>query len=1046
VPRVFTIPPGVPFLPALADAVMAGTLVPGWPAAGDPLSLSEGTIYLPTRRAARALATLLAARAAGDAVLLPRIVPLGDVDEAEENLLVEGVGSGIAADASLPPEVSETARRLALAELILAWARQVDRAMLRLRPDEPLLVPASPADALALAGDLGRLIDSLAINGLTCDDVHRLVPDEFGAYWRITRDFLAIAAEAWPRLCAEQGVMDGAMRRYLLLTREAERLDRERPGAPVVAAGSTGSMPATAALLAAIARLPRGAVVLPGLDTHLDDESWRAVLSPTEFGVDGHPGHPQAILARLVQRFGLDRTEVPAIGMPASALAARDRLVSEALRPAGTTHAWADVPSRLPPAALGAALADVAVVEAADDREEAATIAVVLRETLRRAGESAALVTPDRALAERVAAELGRWGIRVDDSAGRPFDRSPAGMLARLAAEVAARDAAPAHVIALLAHPLCRLGLAPALRERGRAALEIGVLRGPAPAPGLDALAASLEVRAAADDRHAPRPRSRLGRDGWDAARAVVEALRGAFAGFARREGIIDIAALAPAHEATCLALMRPGPGEEPGADAGEEALAALFDEVRAGSVRSLPGRFDDYPSFFGGLGAGRTVPRPGEGHRRIKIWGLLEARLLCADTLVLGGLDEKVWPPETRSDAFLNRPMRRDLHLPAPERRIGQTAHDFAQAMGAPRVVLTRAAKRGGDPTVASRFLQRLQAVAGPAFAQARRRGDRWLRLARSLDAPVPTRPLARPEPRPGPEKLPTRLSVTEIETLVRDPYAVYAKHVLGLDPLDPVAVPPGVAVRGSLVHDVLGRFAQQFPDVLPPDARERIVAFGREAFAAAPELFGRPDIRAFWWPRFLRMAEFAAGWEAGRRVPGTRIVAERGGKHAFTLADGSVFTLTCRADRIELLAGGGLAVIDFKTGNPPGVKEVRIGFAPQLTLEAAMAKRGAFDGVPAGERVAELVYVRLSGGMPAGVAKPVKDRDHPFDPDELAEKHLARLVELLDGYRSGERGFRSRTATKFARRYNPYDHLARFAEWSATGGADAGGGEEDA
>lgn len=1038
-PRVLTVPPSVPFLPALADAVMDGTLVPGWPVPGDPLSLSEGTIYLPTRRAARALATLLAARAGGDAVLLPRIVPLGDVDEAEENLLVDGIAGGFGEDASLAPEVSETARRMALAELILAWARQVDRAMLRLRPDEPLLVPASPADALALAGDLGRLIDSLSINGLTCDDVHRLVPDEFGAYWRITRDFLAIAAETWPAFCRERGVMDGALRRYLLLTREAERLDRERPQAPVIAAGSTGSMPATATLLAAIARLPRGAVVLPGLDTHLDEESWRAVLAATEFAADGHPGHPQAILARLLARFGLDRTEVTALGTSDPALAARDLLVSEALRPAETTHLWAGAPARLPPEAVAQALAGVAVVEAADDREEAAAIAVVLRETLLRPDETAALVTPDRALAERVCAELRRWGIQVDDSAGQPFERSPAGMLARLAAEVAAGQADADHVIALLAHPLCRLGLAPEVRERGRAALEIGVLRGPALAPGFDALASALEARAAAQDRRAPRPRRRLGREDWDAARAVVAALQAAFAGFMGRPGAVDLLSLVPAHAAACAALMRPGPGEEASADASEEALSALFDEAGAGSGRALSGTFEDYPPFFGGLGAGRTLPRPGEGHRRIKIWGLLEARLLCADTLVLGGLDEKTWPPETRSDAFLNRPMRRDLSLPSPERRVGQTAHDFAQAMGARHVVLTRAAKRGGDPTVASRFLQRLRAVSGPAFEDALGRGRRWSRLALSLDAPFPVPRLPRPEPRPGVEKLPVRLSVTEIETLVRDPYAVYAKHVLGLDPLDPVGMPPGVSVRGSIVHDVLGRFGQDFPEELPPGARDRLLALGRAAFDGAPELVGRPDIRAFWWPRFVRMADFAAGWEAGRRRPGTRIVAERGGKLDLQLADGSTFTLTCRADRLELLAGGGLAVIDFKTGTPSSGKEVRLGFAPQLTLEAAMAKRGAFDDVRAGERVAELVYVRLSGGVPAGVAKEVQDRDHPFDPDALAEEHLKRLVDLLGEYRSGERGFRSRTATKFAKRYNPYDHLARYAEWSATGTAGA-------
>ena len=278
-PNVFSIPPGAAFLPALAEAIFAGKLVPGWPAAGDPLSLSEGTIFVPTRRAARSLAALIAERIPEGAVLLPRIVPLGDVDEAEEAQLFEALAGGFADDALLPPQVSDTARRMALARLVLAWSQAVGRGMMGLAADEPLLVPSSPADAVALAGDLGMLIDSLSIHGRTVDDIHKLVPEQYSQYWDISRAFLKIAAEQWPAACAEDGVMDAALRRHKLLLAEAERLQRDRPRVPVIAAGSTGSMPATAALLAAIARLPNGAVVLPGLDLDLDEQAWTAIAT-----------------------------------------------------------------------------------------------------------------------------------------------------------------------------------------------------------------------------------------------------------------------------------------------------------------------------------------------------------------------------------------------------------------------------------------------------------------------------------------------------------------------------------------------------------------------------------------------------------------------------------------------------------------------------------------------------------------------------------------------------------------------------------------------
>jgi ATP-dependent helicase/nuclease subunit B len=1031
----------------LVDALLAGRIVPGWPDRADPLSLSAGTIFLPTRRAARELVRLLADRlASSGAVLMPRILPLGDIDEAEEAQLFETLaGQSGTEDGLKPPEVSATRRRLLLARLVQAWAKQVDKAEMRLAPEEPLLVPASPADALALAGELGALIDTLVIHGRTCADLHGIVPEQFDTYRRIAANFLAIAAEYWPAQARELGVMDAAERRHRVLVGEAGRLAQHAPDTPMIVAGSTGSMPATAALIAAIARLPRGAAVLPGLDPYLDADAWSMIPEREDEKLPGHPGHPQAMLEQLLAAIGIGRAGVERLGQPAPALAARERFLSEALRPAETTERWAERAVTLPDDAVRDALAGVAVVEAADDREEALAIAAALRHALEDPAAHAALVTPDRTIAERVSAELLRWGIDADDSAGQPLGRSAAGVLARLAAAAAASDFAAVDLLALLDHPLCRFGLPRETVLMGRSALEIGVLRGPAVPDGLAGLRAALESAAGAGDddrKYWPRPRKALRDRHWNAARALLDAIGTAFGPFRTGPGEGNLVAVVPLHAAAVEAALAGPDAGDPGPSF--EVLRTLFDEAGS-SGAYVGGSFADYPAFFAGLAAGAVVRRADCGQPRLHILGLLEARLLSVDLAVLAWLDEKTWRPEARADAFLNRTMRRQLSLPAPERRLGQTAHDFVQALGAPRAIVTRAARRGGDPTVASRFVQRMRAVAGDAlWGEAAARGEAWLAIARQLDRPEPgSRAARRPKPVVPPERQPVSLSVTEVETLVRDPCSIYARHVLKLDPLDEIGASPEASLKGVVVHGALGEFAQRHPEALPADAEAILMELARRAFEATPELSLRPQTRGFWLPRLRRIMRYVASWEAGRRAVARRVLPEVDGRLAMTLADGTVFTLRGRADRIELMRDGRFAVVDFKTGEVPSVKQVRIGFSPQLTLEVAMAKAGAFADVPAGLELADLLYVRLSGGAEPGKEHYIRPgrNDEPFDPDGLAQEHLGQLKGMLDDYRAG-RPFLSRPYAKYAKRYADYDHLARVKEWSLGGDEDSGEG----
>ncbi|GJE19003.1 double-strand break repair protein AddB [Methylobacterium marchantiae] len=1031
--HVFTIPPAASFLPTLADALISGRLVGD--VASDPFALASVTLYLPTRRAARALSAILAERIGS--ALLPRLIPLGEADEAEldvaANPLIEN-GPDLLAPAMPPLE-----RRLIFARLVQAWAETVDRKLLPMGDDVPFVVPSSPADAVYLAADLEKLMDSLTVEGVAWTEIAGAVEAEYSRYFGLTLDFVRIAAENWPKILHDRGLSDPVARSRTLILAEATRLRRDKPVDPFIIAGSTGSVPATAKLIAAIASLPRGAVVLPGLDLDLDEAGWDAIETGEGNAREVAHGHPQAILHRLLGPGCLDlkRAAITTLGQPADQGRARAALLSQALRPAETTDAWSELTSDSRRDMAEAGMAGIAVVEAGDEREEALAAAIALRETLEVPGATAALVTPDRNLAIRVAAELARWGIVAEDSAGEALSVSPAGRLARMAAEMAA-DLQPHRVISLLAHPLVRLSMRRDEVRRGATALEIGALRGPAPAPGFEGLRRVLADRRVAKGR-IPRAQRRLTDVDWDLAARVVDNLEQAFDGFLRAdpEGRGCLVALGRSHAAVFERLIAPAEGDEPVEDNSLCVLDTLFDDLATSEPGLLPGMPLDYPAFFTALARERIVACGGDRpHPRLRILGLLEARLLAADRIVLGGLDEGVWPMKTVTDAFLNRPMRERIGLNPPERRIGQTAHDFVQALGCHDAVITRSAKREGAPTVPSRFLQRLQAFAGEAcWDRARENGRRFLHYAAALDRgtePAPPR-LTQPKPKPDPALFPRILSVTEVETLVRDPYIIFARHVLGLDPLEPVAGRPGASERGTLIHAVLGDFAQTYPDILPDDAAERLRALAEDEFAEIARDF--PELYAEWWPRYERLAAEFLDWEAERRPALARVRAEMSGRWVLPMGK-ETFTLRGRADRIEQRRDGTACIVDYKTGQPPSNKEVFAGFSPQLTLEAAMLKAGAFEGVARMQETPDLLYVHATGGRkpfePLAVKPP---RGDPRTLDAIVEEHERRFRGLVARFMAGEAAYVSRPYPKYAKSYGDYDHLARVLEWSLAG-----------
>ncbi len=1028
--RLFSIPPGVGFLPTFVDALLEGDIVPGVSRADGPFALADTTIYVPTRRAARALLAAFAAGAGAGATMLPRVRPLGAVDEDAE-LFARPDESPFAFAPDLPDAIGDIPRRFILAQLVLGWARALGGAIVRVDRDgvlttdarDALAVGATPADAVALAGELAGLIDEFIVEGVPWSRVHDLVAEDYDRYWGITTRFLKIAIEQWPELLRAYGLIDDAERRARLIDREIRRLSGAGGAEPTIVLGSTGTNRATAKLMRAILGLERGAVVLPGLDQGMRDMDWRIVA-----GGDGEApvfGHPQAMLARLMRILECSRDDVRTLGAPAPALASRVRFVSQAMAPEESTAGWRPYRQGRD-AELAAALEDVALIESPDERTEALAIAIRLRETLETPGATASLVTPDRSIARRVQAELRRWGIDIDDSGGAPLGQMPAGAFAR-AALAAARDHSDVALAALLSHE----AVAPA-QDRARtrqvaALLEIAVLRATPHDP--DALRRIDVARAQAQGHFAHPAARRIDDSQWTEITDLMSAVGAALAPLRAPFGPRPLADWSAAHRESMARL-----SAESAAPFGDDAAAldGLFVELEAtqGAGQSaMRVSLDEYARLFDTLVASLVVRGQQSGHPRLRILGLLEARLLHADLVVLAGLDETVWPPQPKSDPFLNRPMRAQLGLTPPERRVGQSAHDFWMAIGAPRVVLTRALKRGGAPTVASRFLQRLSALADVSFDAVRARGAEWTELARRIDLQATVRSAARPSPAPPLDLRPRALSVTKIETLRRDPYAVYAEKILNLAPLGPLDGVVDVAEQGTAIHDALHELARRWPSgPLPPDARDILLAAARENLSA---FFVDPGWAAFRWPRLVAGLDFVLDYESARRPSLGIVHGEVEGRVVLTLADGSVFKLSARADRIEVDRDGRARIIDYKTGVAPTAKQAKAGFASQLTLEAAMVERGGFATVGA-RPVDSALYLKL-GGPNGGKEVDITPKGEAFV--DLVADHWAELQKMLESWRDVAQGYASRPFVQYASRYSDYDHLARVSEWSVSG-----------
>jgi len=984
--NVFTIAPGVPFLDALAAGILEQN-------GATPESLSRVTILLPTRRACRSLSEAFLRLSDGKPMLLPKMTPLGDIDE-DELAFASDDGFGGEAAFDIAPAIPALRRQLLLTRLIMA------------RKDSP----TTPDQAARLAQELARLLDQVQTERLSFDGLEKLVSEDgLSGHWRKILEFLAILTEHWPAILDAEGALDPTSRRNLLLDQQAALWRQSPPDGPVIAAGSTGSIPATAALLKVIAEMPGGALVLPGLDKDADDVIWQ--------GLD--PTHPQYGLANLLKTLGMERADVANWSSPVKAVAdpARTLLINDALIPANLTDHWQ---YRAAPDAK--ALDGVSMIEADSERGEAGMIALIMRQTLESDGKTAALVTPDRTLARRVTAELARWGIDIDDSAGRPLAETPPGVFLRLCARVITDGLAPITLLALLKHPYAAGGMKPVAFRALVRRLEYALLRGPRPGPGIKGLRDALSEA---------KPELTSGVE------QIIDCLDGVISPFVDPFAAKDapLKDLLQAHVGFAEALA--ASAEKDGAAllwAGEdgEALAAFFAELNDAADTLEPISPWQYPALMDAL-LGPRAHRPRYGrHPRLHIWGLLEARLQQADVTILGSLNEGSWPPEAQASPWMSRPMLEKFGLSQPERRLGLTAHDFTQAASGKQVIFSRAVRSGGSPSVPSRWLLRLEVrIKGTQLQDALRANPESKRLFDGLDRPERYQEPTEPLPRPPLASRPRSMSVSSIETWIRDPYSIYARNILELKVLDPLDADPGAAERGTVIHEALDRFVKRWPAALPENAHQELLKIGAAVF---DEEMTNATLRAFWWPRFERIAQWFINNEHKQRAGGrTPLKMETSGELTFKAAGGD-FTLKARADRIDRSSDGGLAIIDYKTGAVPSKNQMTSGLTPQLTLEAAMAKQGCFTEVDAAA-VSALIYMRLSGGREAGKESGVSE-----DVETLAADALQGLKDRVAAYDDENTPYLSRPVPMFSRRFGDYDHLARVKEWMAGDDGESG------
>lgn len=973
----------------------------------DPLTLSDIRIFLPTRRACRAVANAFLQLSGGKAMILPHLIPLGEADTDEETLIVHELASDNPDKTvlNLQPAMPPIQRNLLLTRQVMAANTEM-----------PM------AQAMPLAKDLANFIDQSVTAGLDFERLKTLVPSDYSEHWQLTLKFLEIVTDNWEVILKAHHQVDSAARRDSLLRAQAAAWYKSPPTAPVIVAGINGSIPAALELLSVIAGLDNGYIVLPGLDTAIEDESWD-ILGDT---------HPQNALKIILNHLQTDRKTVkPWVQEPVSPVKQeRLKLISHLMRPAETSDKWQELSSNQTIHAK-TACEQLHRIDCADESEEASVIALILRETLETPEKTAMLVTPDRKLARRVTQIMQRWNITINDSAGSDLSLWPVGSFINLSLSFLANPGDAVAFLALLKHNLCRCGHYSDQWHAKIAQFETHVLRGSRFKHGFAAYRQTLDYRA----ERAGKDKKVYPKQPLSDFLATVEQALSPLLSLINSRTVQPVETWLAAHVQSLENLA--ATGDITGAERlwrNEDGEAAAISIAQLMEQKNILNDmdFESYAALMGQLVLGQTVRPKTPAHPRVTILSPLESRLLTAETVILASLNEGHWPPESPNDPWLSRPMRTRYGLPSTDRFIGLAAHDFMSGFCANEVYLTRADRVDNAPTVKSRWLLRLETVLGRLGLDVGTLLDRrYQSLAFQMEnVPEDEKTvLAEPCPCPALALRPRGLSFTDIERWIKDPYNIYAKHILHLRKLDELDGDTESADKGTLFHAIFEHFIQAIMDGSPND-KNLLTTIARDEFAAS--LMDSAQ-KATLWPIFEELADWFITEQKKRLEKGIQPVAVEQ-KTRWTITDALIpFSLHGRADRIDSLPGGGLEIIDYKTGTLPSETDIVLGYAPQLPLEALVARENGFGTVTA-DTVHQISHWGLKTKKDEdAIIKETPSTRTKEDMDAIINRIKQQLLDMIAAYydAANPAAYRVSPDSDNRLRYNDYEHLERESEW---------------
>jgi len=922
------------------------------------LDLADVIFLLPNRRACKSLTDAFVRLQGLKPTMLPQMKPLADADE--EELLITGFDLSDELH-RLSPIMSTSERLMLFTKIIMA------------KPTDYGLEKIPAGQAVSLAKELASLIDLAYNQQLSFDDLQNIVPVEYAEHWQETLKFLQIITKFWPDILQEQGKVDAVEYKNKLLKAQIELWKKLKSSKKIVVAGTTAVFPLMKELVKTVTELDNGLVILSGLDKNLSDDDWAEIDEV----------HPQYELKELLEYLQINRFEIK--NLVDAKNKDREYFITEIMRPAKTSDKWRCLNSNI---ITTKSIEGIKVINTQDVRVEALAIALLMREVLSVPEKTAALVTTDRLLARRVAAELKRWDIEVDDSAGKPLYLTPVGIFLRQILNVIEQNFSPVAVLALMKYPLFANGCTYFdIRSKVRA-FEKNYLRSKKENGEFNDIVTEL--------KSIMLPLCNLYQNNSCSLEELIKT----------HLHIAEV--LASTNVKTGDKILWKG-------DDGEIAARFMADVLEKANILGEINPYE-YAGWLDALMSTMTVRNTYGAHPRLKILGPIEARLMQFDRVIIGEVNETSWPQAPKADPWLSRPMKKDFGLPLPEKNIGVLANDFASLLSSEEVFVTRADRVQGTPMVKSRWLMRLETVLKALGINCDSlNADEYIRWAEFLDKAEVLKRILPPAPTPPVSARPRKLSASAIENLMRDPYIIYAKYILGLRKLDDLEQDLKFSDYGNIVHAVLEEFNNKYSSTYPDNAKEELIQLGEYAFARNQI---SADVKAFWWPNFLKTVEWLVNKESDYRKEIKKVYNEVTGEYSFEAPAGN-FVVTAKADRVDITNDNMVNIIDYKTGQIRKNKEIELSYAPQLPIEALIASTGGFKDIPALE-VGALMYWQL-GKKESGVTDNIK---------EILDNTYDRIVELISLFDFETTPYNSKPNPKIAPKYSDYEHLSRMNE----------------